>query len=100
MVQYFGVVYDSDMMYLRQELCLSRDLASLMTKRKFLTEPEVRFFGKQIVKGVRVMHRNKIIYRDLNPRNILIGEGMVLKISSFGSSIPKSQKSTKVCFVE
>ncbi|KAG0060264.1 hypothetical protein BGZ90_004104 [Linnemannia elongata] len=93
-VQYFGVVNDSDGMYLRQELCLPKNLASLMDKRKFLTEPEVRYFGKQIIEGVRAIHRNKIIHRDLNPGNILVGEGMVLKISSFGSSIPKSQKST------
>ncbi|KAF9542575.1 hypothetical protein EC957_001868 [Mortierella hygrophila] len=91
-VQYFGVVYDSDGMYLRQELCLPRNLASLMAKRKFLTEPEVRYFGKQIVEGVRAIHRNKIIHRDLNPGNILVGDGMVLKISSFGSSVPMSQK--------
>ncbi|KAF9127914.1 hypothetical protein BGX30_014538 [Mortierella sp. GBA39] len=91
-VQYFGVVYDSDGMYLRQELCLPRNLASLMAKRKFLTEPEVRYFGKQIIQGVRAIHRNKIIHRDLNPGNILVGEGMVLKISSFGSSVHMSQK--------
>lgn len=100
MVQYFGVAYDSDGMYLRQELCLPKNLASLMNKRKFLTEPEVRYFGKQIVEGVRAIHRNKITHRDLNPGNILFGEGMILKISNFGSSIPYSQKSTYVCFME
>ncbi|KAF9156162.1 hypothetical protein BG015_007060 [Linnemannia schmuckeri] len=69
-VQYFGVVHDSDGMYLRQELCLPRNLASLMAKRKFLTEPEVRYFGKQIVEDARDIHRNGIIHRDLNPGNI------------------------------
>lgn len=93
-VQYFGVVHDSDGMYLRQELCLPRNLASLMSKRKFLTEPEARYFGKQIVEGVRVIHRKGIIHRDLNPGNILVGEGMVLKISNFGSSVSKSEKLT------
>ncbi|KAF9123359.1 Cell cycle serine/threonine-protein kinase cdc5/MSD2 [Mortierella sp. 14UC] len=93
-IQYFGVVHDSSGMYLRQELCLPRDLASLMAKRRFLKEPEVCYFANHLVAGLRAIHRSGIIHRDLNPANVLVGEGMVLKISNFGSAIHKSEKVT------
>ncbi|KAG0277598.1 Serine/threonine-protein kinase plk2 [Linnemannia exigua] len=93
-IQYFGVVHDSSGMYLRQELCLTRDLASLMAKRRFLTEPEVCYFANQLIEGLRTIHRSGFIHRDLNPENILVGEGMVLKISNFGNAIHKSEQAT------
>ncbi|KAF9094326.1 Serine/threonine-protein kinase plk2 [Mortierella sp. AD031] len=91
-IEHFGVVHDSSGMYLRQELCLPRNLSVLMANRKFLTDPEVRFYAKQLVLGLRAIHRHDIIHRDLNPGNILVGEGMVLKIANFGSAISRSEK--------
>ncbi|KAK3831045.1 MAG: kinase-like domain-containing protein [Linnemannia gamsii] len=93
-IQYFGVVHDASGMYLRQELCLTRNLASLMAKRRFLTEPEVCYFANQLVEGLRAIHRTGYIHRDLNPDNILVGEGMVLKVSNFGNAIHKSVEVT------
>ena len=39
---------------------------------------------KEIVNGVKYMHNNGFVHRDLKLGNILIGEGYEIKISDFG----------------
>ncbi|KAF9110250.1 polo-like kinase 3, partial [Mortierella sp. 14UC] len=52
-----------------------------------LTKPEVRYFASQILGGLKDIHSNGIIHRNLKPENILVGSGMILKIAGFGSAI-------------
>ena len=37
----------------------------LHKRRKAVTEPETRYYMKQIIMGVQYLHSNKIIHRDL-----------------------------------
>jgi len=37
----------------------------LHKRRKAVTEPETRYYMKQIILGVQYLHENKIIHRDL-----------------------------------
>ena len=55
-----------------------------MRKRKALTEPEVRFFLLQLIKGLQYVHANQIVHRDLKLDNLFLTENMVLKIGDFG----------------
>ncbi|KAK5827159.1 hypothetical protein F5H01DRAFT_316547 [Linnemannia elongata] len=85
----------STMKYPTLELYLPKSLVQLISKRKLLTEPKVRYFGKHIVEDVRVIHRNNVTHCNLNPENMLVSEGMVLKILGFESSIQDSLRSTR-----
>ena len=40
----------------------------------------------QIAKGMRYLHQKGVIFRDLKPENVLIGNNGVLKITDFGIS--------------
>lgn len=44
--------------------CL-QSLAHILKARKVLTEPEVRYYLRQIVSGLRYLHEQEILHRDL-----------------------------------
>lgn len=55
----------------------------LIKNRKALTEPEVRFYLRQLVFGLRYIHANQIVHRDLKPVNMFLTESMTVKIGDF-----------------
>lgn len=59
-------------------------MMELHKRRKALTEPEVRYFMKQIVEGCKYLHDNKIIHRDLKLGNLFLNDDMEVKIGDFG----------------
>lgn len=42
-----------------------QSLAHILKARKVLTEPEVRYYLRQIVSGLRYLHEQEILHRDL-----------------------------------
>ena len=48
----------------------------LHKRRKAVTEPEARYFMKQIALGVKYLHDNKIIHRDLKLGNLFLSDEM------------------------
>ena len=57
----------------------------LHKRRKAVTEPETRYFMKQILLGVEYLHDNKIIHRDLKLGNIFLNDDMEVKLNIFVS---------------
>ncbi|KAJ8940046.1 hypothetical protein NQ314_010878 [Rhamnusium bicolor] len=53
-------------------------------KWKALTEPETRYYMKQILNGVNYLHSNRIIHRDLKLGNLFLNDELVVKIGDFG----------------
>ncbi|KAK2541896.1 hypothetical protein Q9966_003729 [Columba livia] len=61
-----------------------RSLANILRARGRLTEPEVRYYLRQIISGLRYLHGHGIVHRDLKPSNFLVTEKMQVKIGDLG----------------
>lgn len=83
-VQFIDCFEDDVNVYILLEICPNQSLMDLLKKRKFLTEPEVRYFMTQIIGGIRYMHTRRVIHRDLKLGNIFFDPDMNLKIGDFG----------------
>jgi polo-like kinase 1 len=59
-------------------------LKELYDRRKAVTEPEARYFMHQLLLGVKYLHENKMIHRDLKLENLFLNDNMELKIGGFG----------------
>ena len=65
-------------------LNLFQSLVHILKHRKTLTEPEVRYYMRNLTEGVQYIHGQKIIHRDLKLGNMLLNSSMELKIADFG----------------
>lgn len=83
-VQFYSFFEDSDNVYILLELCRRRSLMELHKRRKAVTEPEARYFMRQIALGVKYLHDSKIIHRDLKLGNLFLSDDMDVKIGDLG----------------
>jgi serine/threonine protein kinase len=70
--------------YIVLELCPNGSLMDMVKKRKYVTEPEVRFWTVQIAGAIKYMHARGIIHRDLKMGNIFLDKNMNVKVGDFG----------------
>jgi len=80
-VSYFE---DPHYVYIILELCRKRSMMELHKRRKALTEPEVRFYMKQIVDACIFLHNKHIIHRDLKLGNLFLNDDFQVKIGDYG----------------
>lgn len=71
-------------MFMFMIVLFSQSLVHVLKQRKTLTEPEVRFYMKQLIDGCKYIHHQRIIHRDLKLGNMLLNDGMQVKIADFG----------------
>ncbi|CAF1181327.1 unnamed protein product [Rotaria sordida] len=83
-VQFFSYFEDENNVYIVLELCRRRSLMELHRRRKTVTEPETRYFVKQIVEACIYLHDKRIIHRDLKLGNLFLNDQMEIKIGDFG----------------
>jgi len=72
-----------DSLYHVMEYCQSGNLAECMRELAVSTDKAVELMI-QICEGIKVLHQNRIIHRDLNAENILVGNDGYLKVADFG----------------
>ncbi|KAF9143590.1 hypothetical protein BGX30_015250 [Mortierella sp. GBA39] len=84
LVKYFGTVEDPRGLCLLFELCLSRNLDTLLSNRGVITEEETRYFGAEIATGLAHLHDQGLIHCDIKPENILFASGMRVPIGDLG----------------
>jgi polo-like kinase 1 len=63
---------------------LVQTMMELHKRRRTLTEPETRFYLKQIVEGTVYMHSQNVIHRDLKLGNLFLDRDLTVKIGDFG----------------
>ncbi len=78
-VKLFTYFEDANFVYVVLELCRRRSLMELHKRRKAVTEPETRYFMRQILQGCHYLHDNKIIHRDLKLGNIFLNDNMEVR---------------------
>jgi polo-like kinase 1 len=100
-VQFFSYFEDENNVYIILELCrrrvnrslfvfcfnlvlFAKSLMELHRRRKTVTEPETRYFVKQIVEACIYLHEKRIIHRDLKLGNLFLNDQMEIKIGDFG----------------
>ena len=84
--------------YIVLELCPNGSLMDMVKTRKFITEPEVRFWTVQMAGAIKYMHAKGIIHRDLKMGNIFLDREMNVKIGDFGlAALLMSSKDMNAC---
>uniref|UniRef100_A0A8C5BMT9 Serine/threonine-protein kinase PLK n=1 Tax=Gadus morhua TaxID=8049 RepID=A0A8C5BMT9_GADMO len=83
-VHFYHHFEDKENIYILLEYCNRKSLAHILKARKVLTEPEVRYYLRQIVSGLKYLHEQEILHRDLKLGNFFVSESMELKVGDFG----------------
>ncbi len=77
---------EEDLLYFVMEYVPGTSLDAVMSQRR-LSLHEVFRVAKGICRGLEAAHRQNIVHRDLNPRNVLVSEDLsVIKLADFGIS--------------
>lgn len=71
-------------MYIILELCSNQTLNELIKRRKRITEVEAKYYLHQIALGIKDIHENRVIHRDLKLGNLFLTEKLEVKIGDFG----------------
>lgn len=82
--KFYNACEDDNFVYIFMELCNNGSLKELLSRRKTLTEPEVRFYTNQLLDGVEYLMSQRVIHRDLKLANVFIASDMTLRIGDFG----------------
>lgn len=83
-VQLVGAFQDARYLYLIMEYVSGGELFGLLRRVRTLPSFIAQFYAAQIVLVLDHLHRADIVYRDLKPENVLIGQDGNLKLADFG----------------
>uniref|UniRef100_A0A4W3ICB9 Serine/threonine-protein kinase PLK3 n=1 Tax=Callorhinchus milii TaxID=7868 RepID=A0A4W3ICB9_CALMI len=99
-VKFYHNFEDHESIYIFLEHCRNRSLAHILKARKTLTEPEVRYYLRQIILGLKYLHGRDILHRDLKLGNFFVNDLMEVKVGDFGLATklePKDQRKRTIC---
>ncbi|XP_040285509.1 interferon-induced, double-stranded RNA-activated protein kinase [Bufo bufo] len=74
-------------LYIQMELCENGSLKKWIKERNLQNKVkkfEIFSIFRQVIEGVKYIHSQKFIHRDLKPGNILFTKDMIVKIGDFG----------------
>lgn len=83
-VKFLSFFDDPQNIYIVLELCKKRSMMELHKRRRVITDYECRFYIYQILDGVKYLHENRIIHRDLKLGNLFLNDQLNVKIGDFG----------------
>ena len=78
------VFHDEEYMLIIMEYINGGNLFSFVKKRRKLSEKTAKFLFRQIILGIRHIHSQNIVHRDIKLENIIIDLNNTVKICDFG----------------
>ena len=82
----FEVFEDEKYVYMVFEYVENGDLVGFFKKNPLFEEDQLKDFFIKILKGVKYLHQNNILHRDIKLDNILLDKDMSPKLCDFGIS--------------
>eukprot|EP01083_Nonionella_stella_P074994 203611_1 len=76
--------HDTEQLYLALEYCSNGSLDSFVTNNGCFDELQCKKLSVQIISALAYLEFNKIIHRDIKPRNILLDDNFNAKLADFG----------------
>ena len=86
--------------YIVLELCPNQTLREMLKRKKQFQEIEARYFMAQLIEGIKYIHDQEVVHRDIKLDNLFIGKDMNLKIGDFGLAVRMSfigQRRRTIC---
>lgn len=83
-VSFEGLAQDSRYLYLVLELINGGELFTYLRSVESLSSDQCRFYAATVTSCFEYLHSKNIIFRDLKPENLLIGNDGYLKLTDFG----------------
>ena len=75
---------------------MDHDLSGLLENPSVqFTEPQIKCYMIQLLEGLRYLHENKILHRDMKAANLLINNRGILQIADFGLARPYEDEPPK-----
>ncbi len=86
-VHYFGSFLYDQHLWISMEYCAIGSISDLLTLRqRTLTERQIAAICANVVKGLKYLHANRNIHRDIKAGNILLAGSGFAKLADFGVS--------------
>ncbi|KAG7481348.1 hypothetical protein MATL_G00065920 [Megalops atlanticus] len=98
-VKLYRTFKDKKYVYMLLEACLGGEIWSLLRDRGSFDEHTAKFCVGCVTEAFDYLHRNRIIYRDLKPENLMLDAEGYIKLVDFGfaKKIGSGQKTWTFC---
>ena len=77
---------DKDNLYIITDFMQGGELFFHLHKEKRFKDEKAKFYIIEIILAIEYLHKNKMLYRDLKPENVLIDTNGHIKLTDFGLS--------------
>uniref|UniRef100_A0A7S4AJ49 Protein kinase domain-containing protein n=1 Tax=Pseudo-nitzschia australis TaxID=44445 RepID=A0A7S4AJ49_9STRA len=85
-VRYLGAQMDKEFLHIFQEWVSGGSVAGLLSKFGSFSIEVIQSYISQTLSGLRYLHDNNIMHRDIKGSNILVNNEGVVKLADFGAS--------------